>query len=142
MWKLRASFLRKQESSLFKLFDEAIAAAAAITMLIKSLTKNRKQILIYSSLPPWTWFYPIEAIRERVINALVHRDWTRFVDIEVGIYSDRIEVISPGVLQNAMTIEKMKAGQRSPRNSLKASPIKRPFKQDAGATFECTKNGT
>jgi len=65
-----------------------------------------------------TWFYPIEAIRETVINALVHRDWTRFVDIEVGIYSDRIEVISPGALQNSMTIEKMKAGQRSPRNPL------------------------
>lgn len=64
------------------------------------------------------WFYPIEAIRETVINALAHRDWTRFVDIEVGIYADRIEVISPGALQNSMTIEKMKAGQRSPRNPL------------------------
>jgi len=64
------------------------------------------------------WFYPIEAIRETVINALAHRDWTRFVDIEVGIYSDRIEVISPGALQNSMTVEKMKAGQRSPRNPL------------------------
>jgi len=64
------------------------------------------------------WFYPIDAIREVVVNALVHRDWTRFVDIEVGIYADRFEVISPGALQNSMTIEKMIAGQRSPRNIL------------------------
>lgn len=64
------------------------------------------------------WFYPIEAIREVVVNALAHRDWTRFVDIEIGIYSDRLEVISPGALQNSMTIEKMMAGQRSPRNIL------------------------
>jgi ATP-dependent DNA helicase RecG len=64
------------------------------------------------------WFYPLEAIRELVINALAHRDWTRFVEIEIGIYADRFEIISPGALQNSMTIEKMLAGQRSPRNIL------------------------
>lgn len=64
------------------------------------------------------WFYPLEAIRETVMNALAHRDWTRFVDIEVGIYNNRLEVISPGALNNSMTIEKMMAGQRSPRNTL------------------------
>jgi ATP-dependent DNA helicase RecG len=64
------------------------------------------------------WFYPIEAIRELVVNALAHRDWTRSVEIEVGIYANRFEIISPGALQNSMTIEKMLAGQRSPRNIL------------------------
>lgn len=64
------------------------------------------------------WFYPPEAVRETVINALGHRDWTRFVEIEVGSYSNRFEVISPGTLQNSMTVEKMKAGQRSPRNTI------------------------
>ncbi len=65
-----------------------------------------------------TWFYPLDAVREIVVNALAHRDWTRFVDIEIGVYADRFEVISPGALQNTMTIEKMIAGQRSPRNIL------------------------
>ena len=64
------------------------------------------------------WFYPLEAVRESLINALAHRDWTRFVEIEVGSYADRFEVISPGSLPNSMTIIKMKAGQRSPRNTL------------------------
>lgn len=64
------------------------------------------------------WFYPLEAVREALINALAHRDWTRFVEIEVASYSDRFEVISPGTLPNSMTVEKMKAGQRSPRNSI------------------------
>ncbi|MFA7060581.1 MAG: RNA-binding domain-containing protein [Pedobacter sp.] len=64
------------------------------------------------------WYYPWEAIRETVINALVHRDWTRSIDIEVTNYSDRLEVVSPGKLQNSMTITKMVAGQRSPRNTL------------------------
>jgi len=64
------------------------------------------------------WFYPKDAVREVLVNALAHRDWTRFVDIEVGIYSNRLEIISPGTLQNSMTIEKMILGQRSPRNPI------------------------
>lgn len=64
------------------------------------------------------WRYPIGALREVIVNALAHRDWTRSVEIEVSIYSDRLEVISPGALQNSMTVEKMIAGQRSPRNPL------------------------
>nr|MBF0223522.1 putative DNA binding domain-containing protein [Desulfobulbaceae bacterium] len=65
-----------------------------------------------------SWIYPREAIREITINALAHRDWTRSVDIEISCYSDRMEVISPGKLHNSMTISKMIAGQRSPRNNL------------------------
>lgn len=64
------------------------------------------------------WSYPWEAIREAAINAIAHRDWTRSVDVEITVYSDRLEVISPGALQNSMTVEKMIAGQRSPRNPL------------------------
>lgn len=64
------------------------------------------------------WLYPFEAVRESIINALAHRDWTRTVDVEVLCYSDRMEIVSPGRLQNSMTIEKMIAGQRSPRNPL------------------------
>ena len=64
------------------------------------------------------WTYPREAVRETLVNALIHRDWTRSVDIEVGFYADRMEIVSPGAMQNSMTIEKMKAGQRSPRNPI------------------------
>jgi len=62
------------------------------------------------------WLYPFEAIRELLINALAHRDWTRFVDIEIVGYNDRLEIISPGAFPNTMTVEKMVAGQRSARN--------------------------
>ena len=65
-----------------------------------------------------SWLYPWEALRETVINAMAHRDWTRTVDIEVTNYSNRLEVISPGRLQNSMTVTKMVAGLRSPRNPL------------------------
>jgi ATP-dependent DNA helicase RecG len=59
-----------------------------------------------------------EVIREVLVNAIAHRDWTRFVDIELVIYANRLEVTSPGPLPNTMTIEKMIAGQRSPRNTI------------------------
>ena len=62
------------------------------------------------------WIYPFEAIRELLLNALTHRDWTRFVDVEIAGYKDRLEIISPGALPNSMTVEKMLAGQRSARN--------------------------
>ena len=64
------------------------------------------------------WLYPVEALREAIVNALAHRDWTRYEEIEVARYADHLEVLSPGALQNSMTVEKMVAGQRSPRNQL------------------------
>jgi ATP-dependent DNA helicase RecG len=65
-----------------------------------------------------TWLYPYEALRELLINALAHRDWSRFGDVEVAGYRDRLEIVSPGALPNAMTVEKMLAGQRSARNHI------------------------
>lgn len=64
------------------------------------------------------WHYPVDAVREALLNALVHRDWTRALEVEVVSYSNRLDIVSPGALQNSMTVEKMLAGQRSPRNSI------------------------
>lgn len=65
------------------------------------------------------WDYPLEAVREAVVNAIAHRDYTITVtDIEFSIYSDRLEVISPGRLPNTVTVDKMRAGYRASRNEL------------------------
>ncbi len=64
------------------------------------------------------FYHPLEAIREALLNAITHRDWTRGIEIEIAAYRDRLEITSPGALQNSMTIEKMLAGQRSPRNPI------------------------
>ena len=64
------------------------------------------------------WLYPVEALREAIVNALAHRDWTRYEEVEIVRYVNRLEVLSPGALQNSMTVEKMVAGQRSARNPL------------------------
>ncbi|MEE4358837.1 MAG: ATP-binding protein [Desulfococcaceae bacterium] len=70
------------------------------------------------------WDYPPEAVREAVINAFVHRDWTRPPDIEVSLYADRLEIVSPGALPNNVTVERMKQGLRIPRNPILIQTMK------------------
>lgn len=93
--------------------------------LIELFSSHIQELVSEESAPNGTdfrrgrqWHYPAEVIREVLINALAHRDWTRSVDIEITVYADRLECISPGALPNSMTIEKMVAGQRSMRNQV------------------------
>lgn len=104
------------ESGKKQLVDEGLIEKFALT--IKPFITQESSEIDENMRRERMSFYPWEAVRETVINALAHRDWTRAVDIEVTNYSDRLEVISPGKLQNSMTISKMVAGQRSPRNTL------------------------
>ena len=63
--------------------------------------------------------YPPEVLRETVVNALIHRDYLlTSTDIELAIYSDRLEMISPGRLPNGITPERMRTGCRAARNQL------------------------
>jgi len=63
--------------------------------------------------------YPAEVIREIIVNAIIHRDYLLLgTDIELSIYSDRIEVVSPGRLYNGITINRMRVGCRASRNQL------------------------
>ena len=62
------------------------------------------------------WDYPEEAVQELIINALIHRDWTKQDCVRVVAYSDRLEVISPGALPNGLTVDDIKRGASHPRN--------------------------
>ena len=65
------------------------------------------------------WEYPLEAVREAIVNAIAHRDYTITVcDVELSIYADRLEIVSPGRLPNTVTVAKMLAGYRATRNEL------------------------
>ena len=65
------------------------------------------------------WDFPEKVIRETVVNAIVHRDYLLSgSDIELSIYSDRLEVVSPGRLVNGITPNRMRIGCRSARNEL------------------------
>ncbi|PWF26539.1 helix-turn-helix domain-containing protein [Ancrocorticia populi] len=62
---------------------------------------------------------PVEAIREVVVNALVHANYAeRGTPIRVGFYDDRIQVDSPGLLLPGMTVESMRRASRLRNPSL------------------------
>ena len=66
--------------------------------------------------------YPIAAVREAIVNALQHRDYSpagRGTHVQVNLYSDRLEVLSPGGLYGAATVEFLgKEGVQSTRNEI------------------------
>ena len=52
--------------------------------------------------------YPIKAVREAIINALIHRNFFEPADTRVAIFDDRIEVISPGSFPEGVMPQKPK----------------------------------
>ncbi len=54
------------------------------------------------------WEYPIEAIREAITNAICHRDYGVYGNIQVRIFDDRLEIWNPGKLLEDLTIEELK----------------------------------
>ena len=60
---------------------------------------------------------PLAAVREAIINAAAHRDYVwADADIELSLYPDRLEVISPGQLPDGVAAEQVKRGARAARN--------------------------
>lgn len=54
--------------------------------------------------------YPIKAIREILLNALVHRDYSRFTEgtpISLEIYPNRIEITNPGSLYGGISVNEL-----------------------------------
>lgn len=60
-------------------------------------------------------------LEEALVNALLHRDYSKNAVIRLFIFKDRVEIISPGSLPNHLTVENIKSGNSVMRNSLLAS---------------------
>lgn len=69
--------------------------------------------------------YHLSAVFEAVVNAVVHRDYSMAArHIRLSMFKNRLEIDSPGVLPNGMTIEGMSSG-RADRNPVLASILGR-----------------
>src|SRR5699024_4820085 len=63
--------------------------------------------------------YPIAAIREAVLNALIHRDYSIYTEgtpVQIDFFSDRLEIHSPGSLYGRMTVEQLGIARPDLRN--------------------------
>ena len=71
--------------------------------------------------------YPLEALREAVVNALVHRDYSLAGEAaRLFFYPDRVEVHSPGLLLPGIRLEDLRAGRvpSRPRNPIMANLLR------------------
>lgn len=59
---------------------------------------------------------PMGSIREIIANAITHRSYLEPGNVQVALYDNRLEVTSPGMLLNGVTIEKIKEGYSKVRN--------------------------
>lgn len=95
--------------------DMLDAALAFVRKNMRTATKIDTKTGARIDLPQ----YPMDAVREAVLNALVHRDYsfhTEGMPIQLVMYSDRMEIINPGGLYGRLTVDQLGHAQPDTRN--------------------------
>ncbi len=59
------------------------------------------------------WDYPLEAIREALINAVCHRDYSIAVETQIRVYDDHIVIWNPGSLPPNLNVDDLKRRHQS-----------------------------
>ena len=67
--------------------------------------------------------YPLEAVRELVVNAIVHKDYSIDQEVSIGIYKDKLTIYSPGILPEAITVEDLKGMHASIRYNWRLAEV-------------------
>jgi ATP-dependent DNA helicase RecG len=72
------------------------------------------------------YIYPEDAVREAILNAIAHRDYSIINAIEIYIFNDRMEIKSPGALISTLTVKNLYEleGSHESRNSLIARVLR------------------
>lgn len=86
--------------------------------------------------------YPSEALKEILVNAVIHRDYSLNDDIHIKIYDNRIEIKSPGRLPGYMTVENLYAERfsRNPNLVRMLHNLPNPLNHDIGEGLDTAKN--
>ena len=117
-WVQCGRFIGKNKTDIFdhiELYDHLPLAVDSIMLFLK---KHAMRGADFSEIRRKdVWSIPLDILREVIINALVHSDYSqRGAPIRVAFFDDRIEVENPGILLPGMTIEDMKQGVSKIRN--------------------------
>lgn len=92
----------------------------AVDQVMEFLLKHAYKTAVFGEVKRRdVYSIPVEAIREVVVNALVHASYAeRGTPIRVGFYDDRVQIDSPGLLLPGMTMESMRRASRLRNPSL------------------------
>jgi len=113
-----ARFLGDDKTTILDRIDIELYLPIALEETIKFIQRNTRlsseiKELARKDVPE----YPLVALREVIINAIVHADYSmKGVYISVAIFDDRIEITNPGGLPFGFTMEKALAGSSRIRN--------------------------
>jgi len=92
---------------------------------IKSIMLEKSMASLNGGARVVDYPYPEESIREAIVNAIAHRDYTiSGIDIRVDIYPDRLEIESPGKLPNTISLESIRLGAKYYRNQIVVQYLK------------------
>jgi ATP-dependent DNA helicase RecG len=72
-----------------------------------------------STQAPAAYEIPPEVIREAIVNAVAHRDYTSNGSVQVMVFADRVEVWNPGSLPPSLSLAQL----REPHGSIPANPL-------------------
>lgn len=72
-----------------------------------------------STAAPVAYEIPVDVVREAIVNAVAHRDYTSNGSVQVMLFADRLEVWNPGGLPPSLTPEML----RQPHGSVPANPL-------------------
>jgi predicted HTH transcriptional regulator len=90
----------------------------AIEEALQFVRRNtRRGLRVEQSRSTEAWEFPLVALREAIINAVVHADYAqRGMPVRIAVFDDRLEVENPGGLPPGLTIEDIRQGVSKLRN--------------------------
>lgn len=105
-----------------RLFGGTIIGQVDETLEFLRKHMNVRFIISGNSRREEMWDYPLEALREAVVNSICHRDYNDTSDIQIKIFDDSIQIWNPGPLPFGITLEDLYRPDHSsrPRNKLVA----------------------
>jgi len=117
-WVQCGRFIGTDKAQIFDHVDIREHLPSAVDSVMLFLKKHAMRGADFSAVRRKdVWSIPLVLLREAVINALVHADYSqRGAPIRVSFFDDRIEIESPGILLPGMTVEDMRQGVSKIRN--------------------------